>query len=62
MSEEVLRLETYLENLRWLKIGKSAVRKAQEENRKKGVANVYSYQGKIYQELPNGELRLLEEK
>ena len=40
----------------FLRIGNRAVKKAQEENRKKGIPNVYSYNGHIYYELPNGEL------
>ena len=30
--------------------------KAQEENRRNGVPNVYSINGFLYYELPNGEL------
>jgi hypothetical protein len=40
-----------LENAR---IGKRAVRLAQEENRKKGLPNVYLKNGKICYELPDG--------
>lgn len=39
-----------------LKIGNRAVKKAQENNRKKGIPNVYSINGKMIFELPNGEL------
>ena len=39
-----------------LRIGRAAVLKAQEESRRMGVPNVYSYDGVIYYELPNGEL------
>ncbi len=39
-----------------LKIGNRAIKKAQEANRKKGIPNVYSINGKIVFELPNGEL------
>jgi len=38
------------------RIGSRAVRKAQEESRRLGVPNVYSINGIIYYELPNGEL------
>jgi len=38
-----------------LKIGNRAVKKAQENNRKKGIPNVYCINGKIIFELPNGE-------
>ena len=39
-----------------LKIGNRAVKKAQEENLKKGIPNVYCINGKIIFELPNGEI------
>ena len=39
-----------------LKLGNRAVKKAQENNRKKGLPNVYCINGKIIYELPNGEL------
>lgn len=38
-----------------LKIGNRAVKKAQENNLKKGIPNVYCINGKIVFELPNGE-------
>ncbi|MBC8527339.1 MAG: hypothetical protein H8D22_10910 [Candidatus Cloacimonetes bacterium] len=38
------------------KIGNRAVKKAQEENRKNGIPNVYSRDGKIYFELPDGTI------
>ncbi len=33
-----------------------AVKDAQENNHQKGIANVYSFNGKIFYELPNGEI------
>lgn len=42
----------------FLKIAKQAVLDAQEESRRLGVPNVYSINGRIYYELPNGELSL----
>ena len=39
-----------------LKLGNRAVKKAQENNRKKGIPNVYCINGKMIFELPNGEL------
>jgi len=39
-----------------LKLGNRAVKKAQENNRKKGIPNVYCINGKIIFELSNGEL------
>lgn len=39
-----------------LKIGNRAIKKAQENNRKKGIPNVYSINGKIVYQLPNGDI------
>jgi len=38
------------------KIGDRAVKKAQEENRRLGLPNIYVKNNKIYFELPNGKL------
>ncbi len=59
--------KAYIISLKWifnmtktseklLKLGNRAVKKAQENNRKKGIPNVYSINGKIIFELPNGEI------
>ncbi len=39
-----------------LRIASSAVAKAQDDSRKRGVPNVYSINGRLYFELPSGEL------
>ncbi|SFP89481.1 hypothetical protein [Hydrogenimonas thermophila] len=39
-----------------LKIGNEAVKKAQRENLEKGIANVYSRNGQIFFQLPNGTI------
>jgi hypothetical protein len=49
-------LETYRNAAEMQRIGSRAVRKAQEESRRLGVPNVYSRNGKLYYELPNGEI------
>jgi len=49
-------IETYMRSVEIRRIGNSAVRKAQEESRRLGVPNVYSRNGRLYYELPNGEL------
>ncbi|MEX2212922.1 MAG: hypothetical protein WD768_02265 [Phycisphaeraceae bacterium] len=51
LSEEHVR-----ETLEMLKIGNRAVHKAQEENRRLGLPNVYSHNGKLYYELPDGTI------
>ena len=40
----------------FIRIGSLGVRRAQEESRRLGVPNVYSINGILYYELPNGEL------
>ena len=54
--DNLLDIETYQKAFEIVKIGNRAVRKAQEENRKLGIPSVYSINGKIYFELPNGEI------
>ncbi len=39
-----------------VKIGNKAVKEAQEQNLKKGFANVYSKNKKMYFQLPSGEI------
>lgn len=56
MRQDELSLDTYKQARKFLEIGNRAVKRAQEENRKKGIPNVYSFNGHIYYELPNGEL------
>lgn len=51
-------IDTYHQAAEISVIGNRAVRKAQEESRKLGVPNVYSHNGTLYYELPNGELTL----
>lgn len=38
------------------RIGNRAAHEAQQENRRLGIPNVYSINGILYYELPNGEL------
>ncbi|MCY4401328.1 MAG: hypothetical protein OXD54_02015 [Candidatus Poribacteria bacterium] len=56
MHQDDVSLETYKQGRELLRIGNRAVKKAQEENRKKGIPNVYDINGHLYYELPNGEL------
>lgn len=56
MKEKELNPEIYKQVLEFLRIGNRAVKIAQEENRKKGIPNVYDINGHLYYELPNGEL------
>ena len=51
ISSEALRKGEEIE-----RIGQQAVRDAQEENRRIGIPNVYSINGILYWELPDGTL------
>lgn len=51
-----LNLETYRRGVEFHRIGSRAVRKAQEESRRRKVPNVFSHNGILYYELPDGRL------
>jgi hypothetical protein len=55
-SKAKLPLEIYRRTLELQRIGNQAVRAAQEENRRLGIPNAYSRNGRLYFELPNGEI------
>ncbi len=48
--------ETYRRMAEIVRIGNRAVRRAQEENHRLGLPNIYSRNGKIIYEMPNGEI------
>lgn len=50
--------QTYKKHLDFQRIGNLAIRKAQEENHRLGLPNVYSRNGKIIFEMPNGEIKV----
>jgi hypothetical protein len=54
--EQLNNIDAYQSALFFEKMFKIAVRKAQEEHRQKGLYNVYSFNGRLMYELPNGEL------
>ncbi|MGB0388073.1 MAG: hypothetical protein ACPGWR_24925 [Ardenticatenaceae bacterium] len=56
MNKAAIPAEIYAEMHELVRIGNRAVHRAQEESRQLGVPNVYSFNGIIYYELPNGEL------
>jgi hypothetical protein len=56
MSKDKPDLEVYHRALELQRIGDRAVRAVQEENRRLGIPNAYSRNGRIYYELPNGEI------
>ncbi len=51
-----LKPETYERLLEFERIGNRAVSQAQEENHRLGLPNIYSRNGKIIYEMPNGEI------
>ena len=55
-QDELDSVDIYKQTLEFLRIGNRAAKRAQEENRKKGIPNVYDINGHLYYELPNGEL------
>lgn len=53
-----MKKEIYVELIKLTKIGNRAVKKAQEENRRKGLPNVYSKNKRLYYELPDGTITM----
>jgi hypothetical protein len=51
-----LKIETYEKALEYQRIGNRAARQAQEENHRLGLPNIYSRNGKIIYEMPDGEI------
>jgi hypothetical protein len=58
MDELIRRLEMYEKVDEFRRIGRLAVKEAQEESRRLGVANVYFINGHTLYEMPNGEYSL----
>jgi hypothetical protein len=56
MASTSIPLEVYERVQELTRIGNHAVRAAQEENRRLGIPNVYSINGVLYWELPDGTL------
>ena len=52
MADVLQDLEAYQKFDEMMRVLRSAVREAQEESRRLGVPNVYSFGGQIYYELP----------
>lgn len=55
MADMLQNVGTYQKADELMRVCRSAVRKAQAESRELGVANVYSFDGQLYYELPDGE-------
>ncbi len=56
MKSKQLPRSIYQEVVETLTIFIKAVRKAQKENRRLGLPNVYCEEGKIFYQLPNGRI------
>ena len=56
MASTSIPLEVYEKVQELTRIGQRAVLDAQEENRRLGIPNVYSINGVLYWELPDGTL------
>ena len=59
-DHSVLDSATYSRIDNFLRIATSAVAKAQADSRQRGVPNVYSINGRLYFELPSGELSMVD--
>jgi hypothetical protein len=57
-DSSILSSDTYSRIDEFLRIARTAVAKVQDESRRRGVPNVYSLNGRIYFELPSGELSM----
>ena len=59
-KDRFLSIDTYRQADEMLRIGSRAVRKAQDESRRLNVPNVYSHNGTLYYELPDGRLTTID--
>ena len=53
-----MKKEYYKNLIRMTRIGNRAIKKAQEENRRLGLPNVYSKNKRLYFELPDGTITM----
>jgi len=56
MKNKQLSVSIYQEIVETLTIFIEAVRKAQRENRESGLPNVYCEEGRVFYQLPDGEI------
>lgn len=56
MSKRKPEIDIHRRALELQRIGSEGVRAALERNRRLGIPNVFSRNGRIYYELPNGEI------
>lgn len=60
MKKPKLSRKTYEQTMEIVRIGNAAVREAQAENHRLGLPNIYSRNGKIIYEMPDGEIIIKE--
>ncbi len=53
-----MKKEDYESLIKFTRIGNRAIKLAQEENRQKGLPNVYSKNKRLYYELPDGTITM----
>lgn len=53
-----MKKATYEALIKITRLGNRAIKKAQEENRKKGLPSVYSKNKRLYYELPDGTITM----
>jgi hypothetical protein len=58
MDEQIREIEMNGKADEIVRVGRLAVKEAQEESRRLGVANVYFINGRTLYEMPSGELSL----
>ena len=56
MFKKLFFIRIYKRSIEYKRIGNRAVKEVQLENKKLGIPNVYSRNGKLYYELPNGKI------
>jgi hypothetical protein len=59
-KESKISLQTYQQTMEIVRIGNKAVRKAQAENRRLGLPNIYSRDKKLIYEMPDGKIIIKE--
>jgi hypothetical protein len=55
-NDQPLSMQLFIQANEFKRIGNMAVQKALKENRRRGIPNVFSRNGQIYYELPNGDI------
>ena len=61
MKYQPLDVRVYETATLWTRLFNKAVKQAQEINHKNGIPNVFSRNGRIYYEFPNGKILMKEE-